>query len=380
MPDQDERQHRVNSLLRRILRLLGLIIGVIIGWEAGINFRLPAPEGNPSPEFFWRIFPFLVPILLAAALGTLFFIVTPQLTISVFGWFRREIRRLPAADLVAAGIGLLIGGLVSTLLAWPISLLPPPFGQILPFVSAVIICSAAVVALVTKKREIFGLLGRRNADAATVTASTSPNAGRRAQILVDTSAIIDGRMVELVRTGFLRDDLLIPQFVLKELHLVADSADMSRRTRGRRGLDVLERLRHEEQASIEISDIDAFEEGDVDSKLVRVAKTYDYLILTGDQNLNRVAALQDVRVLNIHELAYALRPPLIPGEEMSLRIIQAGREYDQGVGYLDDGTMVVVEAGKSFIGQDVVVVVTRTLQNSAGRMAFAQVKNAETVR
>jgi uncharacterized protein YacL len=373
MPDQTEHRNGMNSLLGRILRVLGLIVGAIVGWEVGVNARLPA---LPAPEGNWPIYP----ALFAAVLGILLFTITPYLTIGLFGWFRREIRRLPATDLVAAGIGLLAGGLVSTLLAWPISLLPPPFGQILPFVGAVITCSASVVVLVTKKREILGLINRRTVESPPGGMPNPPASNSRAKILVDTSVIIDGRVVDLVRTGFLRDVLLIPQFVLKELHLVADSADLTRRSRGRRGLDVLERLRNEREATVEISDVDALEEPDVDSKLVRVAKAYNYLILTGDQNLNRVAVLQGVRVLNIHELAHALRPPLIPGEEMPLKIIQPGREYDQGIGYLEDGTMVVVESGKSFIGQDVVVVVTRTLQNNAGRMAFAQLKNVESVQ
>ncbi len=374
MPEQEERQNGMNTLLGRILRVLGLIVGATMGWEAGVNSRLPelpAPEGN------WPIYP----AVFATVFGLILFIITPYLTIGLFGWFRREIRRLPATDLMAAGIGLLVGGLVSTLLAWPISLLPPPFGQILPFVGAVVICSASVVVLVTKKREILGVLNRRAGEGSTATNKVRPlPTTARPKILVDTSVIIDGRVVDLVRTGFLREDLLIPQFVLKELHLVADSADLTRRSRGRRGLDVLERLRNAGKASIEISDLDALEEPDVDSKLVRVAKAYNYLILTGDQNLNRVAVLQGVQVLNIHELAHALRPPLVPGEEMPLKIIQPGREYDQGIGYLEDGTMVVVESGKGFIGQDVVVVVTRTLQNNAGRMAFAQLKNVESVQ
>lgn len=374
MPEQEERQNGMNTLLGRILRVLGLIVGATMGWEAGVNSRLPelpAPEGN------WPIYP----AVFATVFGLILFIITPYLTIGLFGWFRREIRRLPATDLMAAGIGLLVGGLVSTLLAWPISLLPPPFGQILPFVGAVVICSASVVVLVTKKREILGVLNRRAGEVSTATNKVRPlPTTARPKILVDTSVIIDGRVVDLVRTGFLREDLLIPQFVLKELHLVADSADLTRRSRGRRGLDVLERLRNAGKASIEISDLDALEEPDVDSKLVRVAKAYNYLILTGDQNLNRVAVLQGVQVLNIHELAHALRPPLVPGEEMPLKIIQPGREYDQGIGYLEDGTMVVVESGKGFIGQDVVVVVTRTLQNNAGRMAFAQLKNVESVQ
>ncbi|MBX6342298.1 MAG: twitching motility protein PilT, partial [Thermomicrobiaceae bacterium] len=307
------------------------------------------------------------------ALGAICFLLTPYLTLGLFSWLRQEIRRLTVSDVIATTVGLIVGGFIAALLAWPISLLPEPYGQVLPFVSAVAICSLAVTAMVTKKPEIFSLVERRAARQAEVPATPV-----RDKILLDTSAIIDGRVADLARTGFLRDDLVVPGFVLRELQLVADSTDASRRVRGRRGLEVLERIRREGYVRLEVSDVDVTDEPDVDTKLVRAAKALDYLILTGDQNLERIGSLHGVRVLNIHELAHVLRPPLVPGEQMALKIVQPGREYDQGVGFLNDGTMVVVEAGKSLIGQEVEVVVTRTLQTGAGRMAFAHVKSKET--
>lgn len=363
MPDRHSRTSRAHTPLGRALRYIGLIVGIVAGWQLGVLLR---PVGPLTDR--WGF-----PIILAAGFGALFFLTAPYLTLGIFGWLRQEIRRLPAIDLVAAGLGLLVGGLLSSLLAWPISLLPDPAGQLLPSVSAIIVSSLAVVAVVTKKREIFSIFGRQPAAG---DATVGP--AQRSSILLDTSAIIDGRVADLARIGLLRDELLVPNFVLRELQLVADSAEPSRRVRGRRGLEMLERMKRDERTRLEITDLDVLEENDVDSKLVKLARAYGFLILTGDHNLDRIGALQGVLVLNIHEIAHVVRPVLVAGEEMLLKIIQPGREYDQGVGFLDDGTMVVVESGKSLIGQDVRVVVTRTLQTGAGRMAFAHVKTAES--
>lgn len=364
MPDRHSRLKRTNSPLGRVLRYVGLLIGIVAGWQLGALLR----PSEPGAERYG------LPMLLAAGIGALLFLITPYVTLGFFGWLRQEIRRLPAIDLVAAGVGLLVGGLLSTLMAWPISLLPDPLGEILPFLAAVAISSLAVVACVTKKREILAVIGRSPSGSS----AEGARGGRASSMLLDTSAIIDGRVADLARIGFLRDDLVVPHFVLRELQLVADSVEPSRRIRGRRGLDILERMKRDQHVHLEVTDLDAPEEPDVDSKLVKLAKVYGFSILTGDHNLDRIGMLHGVQVLNIHELANVLRPALVAGEEMSLKIIQPGREYDQGVGYLDDGTMVVVEAGKGFIGQDVTVVVTRTLQTGAGRMAFAQVKDAES--
>jgi uncharacterized protein YacL len=231
--------------------------------------------------------------------------------------------------------------------------------------------------MVIKRTELQSALGRRGLPmpgANGVTPPASTNSG----ILVDTSAIIDGRVAELSRTGLVMSDLIVPQFVLRELQLVGDSSEPSRRDRGRRGLDILERMRQSPETSLVISDIDEPDQVDVDNKLVQLAKRNGYRILTGDHNLERVAGLHGVSAINIHHLAHVLRPPLVPGEEMTLKIIQAGRELDQGVGFLDDGTMVVVESGRPLIGRDVRIVVTRTLQTGAGRMAFAQVANGDS--
>ena len=197
-------------------------------------------------------------------------------------------------------------------------------------------------------------------------------------VLVDTSAIIDGRIADISQTGFIDGTLLIPRFVLNELQHIADFADPLRRARGRRGLDMLNRLQRESVVPIQISEVDAEDITEVDGKLMKIARTYHCPVITNDFNLNRVAEIQGVKVLNINELANALKPAVLPGEEMHVHVIQEGKELGQGMAYLDDGTMIVVENGKRYMNTDVDVVVTRVLQTVAGRMIFAQMKNGRT--
>ncbi len=192
--------------------------------------------------------------------------------------------------------------------------------------------------------------------------------------LVDTSAIIDGRIADISETGFLLGPLLVPRFVLRELQHIADSADPLRRNRGRRGLEILNRLQKESLTPVSVCDVDAKDISDVDGKLVKLARDMGCPVVTNDFNLNRVAELQGVRVLNVNQLANAIKPVVLPGEEMEIRIIQEGKELNQGVGYLDDGTMIVVENGRRFLNADVGIVVTRVLQTVAGRLIFAHPK------
>jgi len=210
--------------------------------------------------------------------------------------------------------------------------------------------------------EILAVLGLRMDD------STE----KRHVVLLDTSVIIDGRIADIARSGFIREIMVVPRFVLNELQYVADSADVLRRNRGRRGLDVLNRLEKAETASLEISEEEVDEVEEVDSKLVTLARRLDCPILTNDYNLNRIAELQHVQVLNINELANAVKAIVLPGESLEVTVIQEGKEAGQGVGYLDDGTMIVIEDGKRLIGRTISITVTRVLQTVAGRMIFGQ--------
>jgi uncharacterized protein YacL len=281
-----------------------------------------------------------------------------------------------ALGLIGAILGLLLGALASV----PLSKLPQPFGAITPV--AVTIATTLVLMAV--------VLGRRNAllkqlpflrleedghpgaasTAATPAAATSSTV-RLPQILVDTSVIIDGRIADIATAGFVPGRLVVPHFVLAELQNIADSDDAMRRGRGRRGLDVLNRLREMAGVEVEIIEDDIPQTREVDHKLVALAQKFRCNVLTTDYNLNRVAQIQGVRVLNVNELSNAIRPVVLPGEHLPVRVVQPGKERNQGVGYLADGTMIVVENGDKLIGQEVMTEVTRVFQTVAGKMIFA---------
>jgi uncharacterized protein YacL len=195
--------------------------------------------------------------------------------------------------------------------------------------------------------------------------------------LIDTSVIVDGRVIEIVESGFLEGPLVLPRFVLRELQLIADSADPMKRTRGRRGLDVLTKL--QELTTLDIAEVDYHDLVGVDAKLVRMARERGAKLVTNDYNLNRVAHVEGVAVLNVNELAGAVKPVVLPGEELHVAIVRDGKEAHQGVGYLDDGTMIVVENGRRLIGEESDVQVTSVLQTVAGRMIFAKVKRSQSV-
>lgn len=192
--------------------------------------------------------------------------------------------------------------------------------------------------------------------------------------LLDTSVIIDGRIADITETGFLEGTLVIPQFILRELQHIADSSDPLKRNRGRRGLDILQKIQKKVDIRVEISDMEFPEIREVDNKLVAMAKALNAKIVTNDFNLNKVAELHGVGVLNINELTNALRPVVLPGEDMRVYVLKEGKEYNQGIAYLDDGTMVVVDNGRRHIGQTIDVCVTSVLQTTAGRMIFSRLK------
>ena len=298
------------------------------------------------------------------------FTLLPYLTVVPAGWLIREVQAMSTAEFVTAVVGLVVGLLMGLLLGIPLSAFPPPAGTLLP-IGVSIILGLGMCGLTVAKRhdlvataESFGIVRRSEATAAA--AEDGPD------IVVDTSAIIDGRIADIVEAGFLYGRLVISSAVLDELQRIADNPDTLRRNRGRRGLDILSRLRKESLTPVDIIDDPFPAIAEVDQKLVALAASRDKLILTNDFNLNRVAELQGLRVLNVNSLANAVKPAVLPGEELRVRVIQEGKESGQGVGYLDDGTMIVVEGGARLIDRDVDVAVTRVLQTVAGRMIFAQ--------
>jgi uncharacterized protein YacL len=373
-PDSDSlsqrkiRARQANSSWGRVLRYVGLILGIYIGWNLGIYFR---PEDSTADLYGY-------PVIMSASIGALLFLLTPYLTIGIFSRLRQELRRIEASDLAAGALGLLVGGLVSTLIAFPLSMLPNPFGQYLPLLALLVVCSIAVLSTVTKKQELIDLFGLRRSGAPSVEVdgAEAPQKSSKPEALLDTSAIIDGRVLGLSVEGFFPYRLIVPQFVLHELQLVADSDDYSRRSRGARGLRTLGEMREHEDIDLEVRQIDA-EGPDVDSQLINVARVLDIPVFSGDTNLERVGSLQGVTVLNLHHLAELMRPALAVGDEIELKLVQPGREYLQGVGFLDDGTMVVVDNGEPLVGRHVKIVITRTIQTSSGRMMFARLNGQE---
>ena len=278
-----------------------------------------------------------------------------------------RVNQIPASTMVAATIGLVVGLVVAVLISIPLFNLDGWFGWGIPLIIIFSLGSVGLWLGTKREGEIRRVLPWDGARGL----ASAPRNGR---ILVDTSAIIDGRIADLGQTGFLQGTLLIPGFVLDELRHIADSSDALRRNRGRRGLEILGRLRKETNVPIQILDVDLLNGTDVDRHLVKLAKTLNAPILTTDFNLNRVAELQDIQVLNINELANALKPLVLPGEELTVNIVQEGKEIGQGVAFLDDGTMIVVEGGRRFLHSLHDVTVTRVLQTAAGRIIFAQPK------
>jgi uncharacterized protein YacL len=258
------------------------------------------------------------------------------------------------------------------LLGLPLGGLPAPWGTWLPLAVSIGLGLGMLGLTVAKRRDLLiaaeavGIFRPPTADRGVAVTRGEP------RIVVDTSAIIDGRIAEIVESGFIYGTLVIPRFVLEELQHIADSSDALRRNRGRRGLDILNRMQKEPATPVEIVEDDVPDIAEVDAKLVALALARSRVILTNDYNLNRVAELQGVRVMNINSLANAVKPAVLPGEELRVRVIQEGKEAGQGVGFLEDGTMIVVEGGARHIDKELDVSVTRVLQTVAGRMIFAQ--------
>jgi uncharacterized protein YacL len=289
--------------------------------------------------------------------------------VGVTRWIEGRLRGVPAADIMTGTLGTIVA-LVIGYLFGPALARIPVVGNYLPIAFSALLGYLGWSVSTAKRDDFQRLLASLWA--------RSPRGGAvRAEggtKVVDTSAIIDGRIGDLVRTGFLEGTLVVPQFVLDELRHIADSSDGLRRSRGRRGLDVLKAIQKERKVSVVIAGRDPGRDLDVDTRVVLLARELGAKVITTDYNLNKVAELQGVPVLNVNELATALKPVFLPGEEMVVRVLRDGKESGQGVGYLDDGTMIVVEGGKRHIGEEVAIEVTSVLQTAAGRMIFGRVK------
>jgi uncharacterized protein YacL len=364
--------------VKTIARISGSLVAIV----AVIALYFLEPSQFPANGRIW----WAIGIAVASAL--VMFLITPYITVVPYHWMRNS----SASDLVAAVIGLIVGLIISVLLGIPLGNLPANLGRLLPFASALVFGALGVTLAIQRKNDIAhlfqtGFIPRRRERERDEERDKERHKDREKerapqpvptpqQILLDTSAIIDGRIADISQTGFISGTLVVPRFVLNELQHIADSADTMRRNRGRRGLEMLNRLQKDATVPIEITDANVEGVEEVDSKLVKMAQLLHCPIITNDFNLNRVAELQGVKVLNINELANAVKPVLLPGEDIYIKIIQEGKELGQGVGYLDDGTMIVVEGGRQSMGITIEVTVTRVLQTVAGRMIFAHPKQS----
>lgn len=344
-------------------RIIGMVVFALIGARLGVDMSdtLALPELATSTIF--------------ALVGILFgLVMTPWLTVRPVRLLSRTINEVPMEVLFTGVLGLLIGLVLSLLLAYPLSLLGPPLGSLLPPLVAVLFGYLGMTMLSIRSREVWRFLnewlGLGNNPAFIGT-------GVERQLLLDTSVLIDGRIVDIAKTGFMGGTLIVPRFVISELHRVADSSDAQRRNRGRRGLEKLKELQSAPAIPFKIIEEEIDEHEEVDDKLIVLALKMNAPILTIDYPLNRVAGAQGVTVLNINQLANAVRSAYIPGETFPIHIIQEGREPNQGVGYLEDGTMVIVENGKAYMDRTTYVTVTKLINKDTGRIIFAQ---PETVR
>ncbi len=347
-----------------IIRIAGLILGAALGYQVTgwvvdqleqlHSIRIVLVDGG---------------LVVGALLGLLLAVWIWRRFERAMDWVLSRLAHASLRDVALGVLGLGSGLILAFLVGYPLSRIPG-IGSYLVLAAAIALAYLGYHLVMQRRDELAGSLARLDRS------GRSGARGRGAPKVLDTSVIIDGRVADVVKAGFLEGPLLVSRSVLAELQRIADSSDTLRRNRGRRGLDVLHRLQQDLQA-VQIVDDSKDGGGDVDGALVALAKTVRGWIVTNDFNLNKVAELQGIRVLNINELSQALRPVVLPGEELTVQVIKDGKEAGQGVGYLDDGTMVVVEGGKKYIGDTSEVVVTSVLQTVAGRMIFGRPKEAQ---
>ncbi len=355
-------------------KLIFRIIGLLVLSSAGIALSAQLSQIPAIPESI-HIYITILTGTVGALLG---FIFTPSLVLKPANRLRRAIQQVSASVIISATIGLFIGLALGAIAAYPLSLLPKPLGQFLPFLIAAAFGYVGLAITLSRPDLLQGVRVRlfpKEAD--NLTQSKTMPSESQTPILLDTSVIIDGRIADICSTGFIQGELIVPLFVLNELQHVADSADALRRNRGRRGLEILRQLQEDSPVPVRLTDADVPAVREVDDKLIALALKLGGAIMTNDYNLNRVAELQAVQVLNVNELANAVKTVLLPGESFTIHVLQEGKEYNQGVGYLDDGTMVVVEDGMAYIGNTIEVNVSKVLQTAAGRMIFARPTSAD---
>lgn len=351
---------------KRILRIIFIIVGAVIGYEAYRRFYFI----SDSSIYYNILFNFLA-IVIGGTVGFLLSFLFNTKIQRLCSEIICRLQKIPTQNIAAAIIGLIIGLIIANLLAYSLSFIPL-IGSYLPIVLSVIMGLIGINIGLNKKDEIINFFG----------SFKGFNRIRKKEYnkylvhpkILDTSVIIDGRILDICQTDFLEGELIIPRFVLSELQHIADSSDSLKRNRGRRGLDILNKMIKIKKNKIKIIGKDYKEQREVDTKIIRLAKDIKAKVITNDYNLNKIAQLEGITVLNINDLSNALKAVILPGEEISTQIIKAGKEPEQGVAYLDDGTMIVIEDGNRYVGRKVNVLVTSILQTPAGRMIFGKIK------
>jgi len=356
----------IDKIVKAVITTVGALLGAFTGVLLNQNDLLQ----------FTGFQNILAIIGISVVFGIIFFLLSTKIKkvgLGVVGAFERELLKFSTSDIIWGAMGLIVGFIIAFLISQPFSDIKY-VGTIVSILSYLMFGYLGIKISTRKKDDvIFPQINLKKSG----TMKKDKNAKKEmvSPKILDTSVIIDGRISDICKTGFVEGTLVIPEFVLKELRHIADSSDSLKRNRGRRGLDILNLLQKDDDVNVVIESKDYGDNIEVDVKLLKLAKELGGKVLTNDFNLTKVAEFQGVDVLNINELANAVKPVVLPGEEMTVMVVKDGKESGQGLAYLDDGTMIVVEGGKKCIGDSVVVTVTSVLQTAAGRMIFAKLKN-----
>ncbi len=349
-------------MLNNVIRVSFAIVGAVTGYTLARTFFVLLKYEPSSFEVRLLIF-----AAATVSFALIFYSTGRKLINSVIRTLdklEKVVQNMSLYELAVSAVGLIAGLITANLITIPINKVSIIGIPISIMANILFGCLGICIAAGKRNEPIFDRFKN----------SKDPESSFRACKIVDTSVLIDGRILDIIRSGFLEGEIVVPGFVLDELRHIADSEDTLKRNRGRRGLDVLNAIQKEFGDLVRVDQVEIPEGGEVDKELLNVAKKYEGNVLTTDYNLNKVASVQDIGVLNINELANAVKPIALPGEKLKVQVIKDGKENGQGIGYMDDGTMIVVDGGKTYMGETINVMVTSVLQTSAGRMIFAKPK------